>query len=409
MTAVKTARSAVVLAFFALLLTGCWDRIELNELAITSATSVDRDGEDWVVSFQVVIPSTISSGIGIMGAGSSSAPVIVYSTKGKSIREANSRSYLESPRKLYFAHNRIIVISEETARRGLDPILDVYLRNPDARETVDVLITRGNARKVLEQMMQIERIPGNGIREINNMEEKYLSTLPEVKLYELAMSLSSDSAGALLPEVYLSGKTETDSLKAFEKTTLPSKLRLGRIAVINKDKMVGWLSRQEGLGVAFIRNTVDMTMIAPACPDDPSKQASVSIGSSTTELKPAIRDGKLSVKVQIKASGSLTQIDCGIKDLNDPATVAALEQAAEKEIVKLADSGWKAVRRLKTDAVGFADLAHRKYRKQWRKWKKDWDSVFANIQVEIAADVTLTNVGLSKEPIQVERLKEGKK
>ncbi|WP_051251192.1 Ger(x)C family spore germination protein [Paenibacillus harenae] len=409
MTAKRTARSVAVMALCLFMLTGCWDRIELNELAITSATSIDRDGEDWVVTFQVVIPSTISSGIGIMGAGSGSSPVIVYSTKGKTIREANSRSYLESPRKLYFAHNRVIVISEETARRGLNPILDVYLRNPDARETVDVLISRGNSRNVLEQLMQIERIPGNGIREINNREEKYLSALPEVKMYELAMSLSSDSASTLLPEVYLSGKTETDSLKVFEKTTLPSKIRLGRIAVIKKDKMVGWLSRQEGLGVAFIRNTVDKSFIAPACPNDPSKRASIFLGSSTTKLKPSLQDGKLSVKVQIKSSGSLTQTDCGAKDLNNPETIAELEKAAEKEIVTYAESGWRAVQRLKTDAVGFADMAHRKYRRQWHKWEKDWDSVFADIQIEVTANVTLSNVGLSKEPIQVERLMEGKK
>ncbi|MGO4373939.1 Ger(x)C family spore germination protein, partial [Paenibacillus sp. MCAF20] len=71
----------------ALLLTSCWSRVELNELAITSATSIDREGEDWVLTYQVLIPSSISTGIGIMG-GANTSPVIVYSTKGRTIREA---------------------------------------------------------------------------------------------------------------------------------------------------------------------------------------------------------------------------------------------------------------------------------------------------------------------------------
>lgn len=392
----------------AVLLSGCWSRIELNELAITSATAIDRKGEDWLVSFQVVIPSSISSGIGITGGGAG-APVNVYSTIGKTIREANSRSFYESPRKLYFAHNRVIIISEETARRGLNPILDVYLRNTDARETVDVLITPGSSRKILEQMMQIQKISGDGIREINTLEAKYTSVLPEVKMYRLAMNLASDSASALLPEVIVSGNTDASSLNVFDSTTLPAKIKLGRAAVIKKDKMVGWLSRKEALGVAFLRNDVNNTILTMSCPKESDQNSTILIGPTTTKLKPLLMDGKLVVKIDIKASGTLTQSDCNSMDLYKPEVIAQLEQSAEEEILRYTDAGWKAAQRLKTDAVGFADLAHRKYRKEWRTWKKDWDSVFSEIRIEVAADVTMANVGLSNQPMNVNNLREGKK
>lgn len=391
-----------------LMLSGCWSRIELNELAITSATSIDRKGEEWLVSFQVLIPSAISSGIGIMGGGGG-APVNVYSTVGKTIREANSRSFFESPRKLYFAHNRVIVISEETARRGINPILDVYLRNTDARETVDVLVTSGSARKILEQMMQIQKISGDGIREINHLESMYTSVLPEVKLFQLAMNLSSDSGSALLPEVFLSGKSDVSSLQVFESTTLPAKIKLGRAAVIKKDKMVGWLSRKEALGVAFLRNDIKKTLLTYACPEEKNKHLTIQLGTSETKLKPSLTDGKLNVKVDIKGKAVLTQSDCTSMDLYKPEIVAELENAAEQEILRYTDAGWKASQRLKTDAVGFADMAHRKYRKQWRTWKKDWDSVFSEIEIKVAADVTLLNVGLSNQPLNVNNLREGKK
>lgn len=397
----------LVILLCAALLPGCWNRIELNELAITAATSIDRKGNDWLVSFQVVIPSSISSGIGITGGGAG-APVNVYSTVGKTIREANSRSFFESPRKLYFAHNRVMVVSEETARRGLNPILDVYLRNTDARETVDVLITPGSARKILEQMMQIQKISGNGIREINHLEAEYTSVLPEVRMYQLAMNLASDSASALLPEVFVSGDSETSTLKAFEKTTLPAKIKLGRAALIKKDKMVGWLTRKEALGVAFIRNDIKKSILTIACPNESEKFSTVMIGNSSTELTPSVKEGKMSVKVKIKGKASLTQSDCKEMDFYNPAVIASLEQEVEKEIVGSANAGWRAARKYKTDAVGFADMAHRKYRKQWRVWKQNWDAAFSAIEINVTADITMTNVGLSNKPFNVNNLRSGK-
>ncbi|WP_138752423.1 Ger(x)C family spore germination protein [Paenibacillus sinopodophylli] len=399
---------AAVAIVLTCLLTGCWSRIELNELAITSATAVDRKGDEWFVSFQVLIPSSISSGIGITGGGSG-APVIVYSTKGKTIKEANSRSFFESPRKLYFAHNRVIIVSEEAARRGLNPVLDVYLRNTDARETVDVLIAPGSARTILEQMMQIQKISGDGIREINHLESKYTSILPEVKMYQLAMSLASDSGSALLPEVFLSGHSDAASLKVFDRTTLPAKVKLGRLAVIKKDKMVGWLSRKEALGVAFLRNDVKKTSLTFACPNEENKHLTLQVGSSSTELQPILKGDKMTVKAHIKGKAVLSESDCASMDLYKPEIVDALEKAAVKELLTYTEAGWKATQRLHTDTLGFADLAHRKYRKQWRTWKKDWDRYFAAIKVEVSAEITLTNVGLSNQPFNADALREGKK
>jgi spore germination protein KC len=392
----------------ALLLTSCWSRVELNELAITSATSIDRDGEDWVLTYQVLIPSSISTGIGIMG-GANTSPVIVYSTKGKTIREAVLHSVYESPRKLYFAHNQVIIISEETARRGLNPVLEVYLRNPDARETVDVLITSGKSRKILEQMMQIQKIPGDGIREINAIEAQDSSALPEVRVYELAMDLASDSASALLPEITLSGSKDTSKLSDFENTTLPSKLRLGRAAVIKKDKMVGWLSRKEALGVAYMKNAVKSSIVTIACPDGSGNHSTISVQGSSSEQKPSIIEGNLSVKLNVKARGELVQTDCNSQDLYKPEVIKQMETAAEKEITGYIMSGWQSLQKLNADAVGFADLAHRNYRKEWRSWQKDWDAVFARIQIKPVVRVTLSNVGLSNQPLNVEKLNEGKK
>lgn len=276
-------------------------------------------------------------------------------------------------------------------------------------ERVDVLIAPGSARRILEQMMQISKISGDGIREINHLESKFTSVLPEVKLYQLAMNLASDSGSALLPEVFVAGNSDASSLKVFESTTLPAKIKLGRVAVIKKDKMVGWLSRKESLGVAFLRNDVKNTMLTFACPNEENKYLTLQISDSSTALQPSLEEEKMTVRAHIKGKAVLSQSDCSSMDLYKPEIVDALETSAEKDVQRFTNAGWKAAQRLQTDAVGFADMAHRKYRKQWREWKKDWDHYFSTIKLEVSAEITITNVGLSNQPIDVNKLREGKK
>ncbi|WP_336776420.1 GerAB/ArcD/ProY family transporter [Paenibacillus sp. MMO-58] len=66
------------------------------------------------------------------------------------------KSYSESPRKLFFAHNRVVVIGEKALQRGVNELIDAYFRNSSSRETVSVLATPGTARRILEQFMQLQ-------------------------------------------------------------------------------------------------------------------------------------------------------------------------------------------------------------------------------------------------------------
>ena len=101
-------------------MTGCWNQTELNELGLISAIGIDRSGDRWVVSYQLINPSAISSGAGGSGkAGGSEAPIHVFSSTGPTLREAIDVSYTESARRLYFPHSDIIVLGQQATEKGL--------------------------------------------------------------------------------------------------------------------------------------------------------------------------------------------------------------------------------------------------------------------------------------------------
>lgn len=398
---IRSAMMVVLLLLLCVATTGCWNRIELNELAITSATGVDWDGQNWVMSYQVLIPAAISSGIGTAGGGTPQSPVIVYSTKGKSIREAMMHSYSESPRKLFYAHNRVVIISEEVARRGFNELLDVYFRNSGPRETVSMLVTPGTARRVLEQFMQLVIIPGEGMKDIIRSEARNSSVLPNIPVYQMAMNLTSDAKSSVLPEIYISGNEDTSTLDSFTHTTIPSKLKLGRLAILHNDRMIGWMNRKQSLGVSFLRDEVKQTTITTPCTDEQGHSGfdTLVIQRSSTKLKPKLTEGKLSYNAKVHVSGVLTESDCA-QNLYKPDIIMKMESAAEQQIQQVLKGAWKKGQQMGADVFGAAEKAHRKYPKAWKQWSKDWNSVFGEAPLEVQVDFRITRMGLSNKSFQ---------
>lgn len=393
-------RVMAIILGLAILMTGCWDRTELNELAITSATGIDWENGEWSVSYQVVIPSAISAAVSAVGGGAAKLPVIVYSTKGKTIREAVSRSSLESPRKLFFSHNRVVVVSEQAARQGLNPLIDVYFRNADSRETVIVLITQGKAREILEQLMQIQIIPGDGILETMREEAEALSALPYVRMFDIAMSLVSPAKSAVLPEILVSGSPGVTSADSLNHTSLTSKLRLGRLAVLKQDKLIGWLSRDEALGVAFIRNQVKSTDMSFSCNATEKEESSTfRLAHTSTKLTPMKVNDQFVMKVDIKGEGVLMETNCNV-ELYKPEVIAQMEKQLQEKIKETVLTSWNATRKLKTDVVGFADVIYHKYPKEWKQLSKNWPATFEQIEIKPQVNITVTRMGLSNKPFK---------
>jgi spore germination protein KC len=390
------------------ILSGCWNRIELNELSITSATAFDMEGDEWVITYQIVTPSAISSGMGVAGGGTSQSPVSVFSTRGRTIREAVNQGALENPRWLFFSHTNILVVSEKVARKGLSQILDLYYRNPESRETVNVFISAGSPRTILEQLMHTERIPGLGIREIAANEAQFSSILQRVMMYELAMALTGEARSAVIPEILIAGGEPETSLDDLKKTYHSSKVRMGRLAVLHDDKLTGWLTKEESLGVSFIANKVKASTIAFSCKqsDGNDYNSSFRLESSSTKLKPTYSNGRFVMSVDIKGSGNLVETGCAM-DLSDPKVIKGLEKQLEAEVAQTVEKSWQAVKHLKTDVVGFADAVHRKYPKVWKKIKQDWESAFVNIQIEPHVTISMNRIGLSNKSFKAPEKEEG--
>ncbi|MEK4324276.1 Ger(x)C family spore germination protein [Paenibacillus sp. FSL R7-0297] len=381
------------------LLSGCWDNRELSELGITSGSAYDWENNEWKATYQVINPSSGSSGMGGSGGGStSSPPFLTFTVKGRTIMEAIERSNLTSTREMFFSHSRITVIGESLAKHGINQLLDLFLRKQDARETVYMFISQGDAGDILDQLMQMTKNQGAGIQLMIEQEAKLLSYYPGTRLYELAMALSSESGSAVLPEIRLTGPKIMDETSETGVTDLPSRLELGRLGVLKGEKFVGWLNQKQAFGLSFMTDNIESATIAfasqPAISGKPD--ASFILQNSTTSVRPVWAKDHYIMDINIKGSGVLTELG-SVMDLNDRAAITGMEESLEQQVTELVNTSWAEIKKLGADVTGFAVRIHRSDRKHWKQIEKEksWDSVFKEIEIRPHVSFQIERTGLS--------------
>ncbi|MBP1895918.1 Ger(x)C family spore germination protein [Paenibacillus lactis] len=390
----------IVMLIFLLLLSGCWDSNELNSLSFVAATAIDRDEDrkQWVISFQVVIPQAIATQTG-GGAGGSQSPVTIFSTRGRTIREAMQNASLETSRTLFFGHNSVLIMNEGVARtEGVKQMLDFFLRPIESRETMSVLLTKGKASDLLEVFIPLEKINGNAIQRVIEQSHDKLSQVQNIKLIDFATMVADPNSDAKVPEVRISGnKQSQSSLDALKSTRSKAVIKLGDLGVFRHDKLIGWMNRRESRGVAWLSNEVSQMIIVFPCDErNPDQLSSFAVIKSSTELDPKVHADGIVMDVRVKAEGVLDEMSCPMK-LKDPDVIKVLERAIEDEIKEEIQAAWSKMRELNADVAGIRNVIHRKQPVAWRKLSQSKQPL-EQIEIRMHVKASIENTNMLYQP-----------
>jgi spore germination protein KC len=400
----QKALITVMLSLTTLILSSCWNRTELNELRITTATGVDFKDGKWLVTYQTIIPSSMASGTGGASGNSGQPGIHVFSVKADTFNKARNLSNLETSRRLYVAHNKVVVIGKDAAEKGISELIDLYLRSTEARETVYILVTDGQANELLKKMVPPEKLPGESYGEILDKETDLVSIFPKTTIYDFALHLYSDSKSIGIPVATLSGEETTQNIKDLESlnvlktTSQPLKITLSQLGIFQKDKLVGWLNRQESKGLSWLTDQIKGTEISFPCSDHEKKLNSITVTSSKTKLKPLKSDNHFTMHVKINANGVLMESVCK-EDLSKPEVISALQKIIEEQIEEDIKAAWDALQRLDADTPGFANIIHRKYPKDWKEINDDWETEFKKMELKIQIKVNIKRPGLIQKSV----------
>ncbi|MEK5070954.1 Ger(x)C family spore germination protein [Sporosarcina sp. FSL K6-1508] len=384
-------RSIFILVILSLFLTGCWDKRELNELAITVAMGIDKVEDGFRVTAQVVVPSEVST-----QAGSGRSTITLFQEDGETVYEALRKMTMEAPRKIYPGHLRVLVIGEELAQEGIGESLDLLSRDWEFRSDFYVSVARDRtAAEILNVTTTIENIPANEMFNTLKTSENSWSVSKSITLDKLIGDLISKGKDPVITGIYVTGNKDLGSSKLnVESITPAAKIRYDYLAVFKKDKLVGWLTERESIGFNYITNSVKTTITSVACPDE--GKVSIEVIQFKSVMKGTTYKGEPQVDINIKAEGNVGAVECQI-DLTELKTMEALEKVYEEEVEEIIKQTIETIQKnYKADIFGFGEAIHRSNPKEWKRLKEQWDEKYSELAVDIKVDMKLRRTGTVK-------------
>lgn len=380
--------------FISLLLTGCWDKREINDLAIATAISIDKKDDEYHVSAQVVLPTELS-----MKGGMGSSPVTLYEASGKSVNEAIRKLTQVSPRIIYLGHLRVVVISEELAKEGIATAVDFLSRGWELRSDFYMIVSKGrDAKEILNVQTSLEQIPSNELYNILHTSEANYSSTVAVNFFELKTNLERDGKEGVLTGVEILGDPKKGSSKQNVEMIIPdAKIKFKELAVFKKDKLVGWLDEQESRGFNEATNQVKSTIGLVSCPDGGEVSIHTKKYNSKIKSKKTSNNPEIEIKVNIVAN--LGEVSCDI-DLTKEKTIEMLQKEYEKVVKNDIQETIKVVQqKYQSDIFGFGAAIYKSNPQQWKKVKDNWDEIFAELPVSVEVKVQISHFGSVLNPI----------
>ncbi len=377
-------------------LSGCWSQKELNELAIISATSIDKNEEgQYVKTIQLINPSNVAGGLQGGGGGQSPA-VTVYSVTGDSVLEAHFNASSKISRKLYHAHANLIVFSEEVAQEdGIEDVLDAFERDPEIRPTARVVIAHNTkAGDLLKSLTAVDKIPAEKVNGTLEFTEQYRGTNLEVTLQDVIKTLTSEGKEPVISGFSIKGDIEQGKkmdniLKSEQDTTLET----DGLAIFKEGKLIDWYQEDMAKGVIWILDKIKQTDVE--LDRDGKKNAIVyNVIRQKTEVSADTKHDMPTITINVRAEGDIREVRTSI-NLKDPKVILELEKELEEKIKKLLEDTVMRTQQNKTDIFGFGEEVHRSNPEKWKKLKSDWnDNYFSNLNVEVKVEAFVRRSGL---------------
>lgn len=366
-------------------LTGCYNYRELNQLAITSAIGIDKKGDEYQVSIQVM--NTQKQGSDDTSTGDQ-PKFVTYKETGKTLQSAFRNVVLESPRRLYANHISLLVISEDVAKEGLSDVLDLLFRDTESRKQFLVLISKNSSSSdVLEVLTPLETLNAKNITDSIIADSQFLGVSEEVTYEQLMDSYLNSKKEIVLPAIEVIGNVEEgEKTESLQDSSPKTKVLLKGYSIFKADKLIGYLSNKDSINLGFVRNKIENTIIDYKCSDE--NYMAIELVNSKTEI--SAKKNKLEVTINIKSQGNINEINCDL-DITKDKTIATLEKKINK---KIENDIKKTIEKINTeyssDVYGFEDLFYKNNPKFYQKMKSKYkDEFLNNINIKVETDINL--------------------
>lgn len=419
-----------------LLLTGCYDANEPNNIAYVVALGVDTTDDDNIYEFTVQFAKTtqISGGSSEEGGKEGSDIVEIISIKAPTIYSAVNIANQIVSKKFTLAHTKLIVVSDEIAKSGISNLFDTLGRNSDIRPNIYMAVSNGKAKDYLEAVKPVAEInPVTYYRLI--YESAYGGYVPKIILKDFYFQLDGKDKQNVLPlsgvnteqvsdEESENSSSDKSSQDGEEKENinpdkgdtkvieinkqgfnyLLKKYTAGNIdvdkknasevigmAVFKGNKMIGTMDSIDSLIYNILRGSFDLSYVSYYNEETPDSPVTIAIEQERKpQISVKIEDDKPKIKIKLFLEGQLIS----------ESTENPIEYELESAENLFADETKQAINEFLThtleydsDIVGFGQHAKKNFLTYDQFEKYDWYSHYNESEFDVDVVFKVRRIG----------------
>jgi spore germination protein KC len=371
-----------------LLLLGSCGKLELNQLSMVMAVGLDKEPTGKIrVTAQIVRPSDARGSTGAPSGGTGE-PVHTVSAEGSSIFEAIRNLGRFSSRRIFWAHNRVIVVGEDLAKSDITDLLDFFTRNHELRMNTWIVVTPGKASELVDIQTGMEVVPGDSMDRLFRF-SRIVAESPRTTIKEVGAAYLSHTSHPFIALV----KKEKRLLDPEKKGPYPTEdqIVLSGTAVFNKGKMLGTLTPSESRGLMWFTERFESTVIALPCPDDPKKPVSLELRNSSFKVTPSFKNERVRFDIKLDVRLDLVELGCRAPQGTEEVAKELEEAASNKFKGDIEGALNKAIKVYKTDFLELGKVFQNRYPSLWKKTLKDWQDMFADAETKVEVKAEINN------------------
>ncbi|MEW8978342.1 MAG: Ger(x)C family spore germination protein [Symbiobacterium sp.] len=396
-------RRAVALLLLLPLLTGCWSRRELNDLALVVSVGIDLvEPAVYEVTLGVAGPGAAGSGAAGAGGGQQGGerqPVkIVVTERGRSFAGILRAVELRLPRRINLTHALWVVVGERLAEHGIGDSLDFILRAPEFRLQGMIMMIRGRSvRELLEAHPLMEALESKALTEIAQARIGL-----EMRLWEFFSARATEYRAAMLPIVEL---VDTPDAGPIGQRYVA---KLGGAAIMREDRVVLYLDAQEVRAIKWLRGHGREGVITVPCGEEPGAQdISFRITRASVRTRTAVKGNRPHFDLILQGRLRVSEMQCP-RPLTDQQVQAELVARAEQELQDLVMQVIRKLQEAEVDPLFFGERIRALYPGVWRQvGGKNWGKTWRESPVHLTVDLRLDTTGLMSDPLRAKSGPEG--
>lgn len=430
----KAICSVLLISILCTLLTGCFDRREIDDQTYIIAMGLDKGTmEPLKLTLQYALPAAIGggggggAGGGSEGSKSLNSVTIDVPTLNSGINMANGFI----GKKLNMSHAVVVVISKELAKEGIRKYIYGISRGREFRPSMFIAVCRDTAEDYLNSIKPVQESDPSKYYQLLFSEYRNTAFTANTSIYSFysTMETLDDQPIAILAGLskYKNSKDfnikNSTALKKGRQIPFEGDFKAGEIpkigdqkgeimglSIFNGDSMIGELDGAECRSYLMTKGNLNSTYITINDPEEPKSYIVLNVKQSRKPTRTVkLQDDKPKLSVKLRLEADFISIQSGI-NYEDPKLLSKAEEAGRKlitaDVCSFLD---RTIRNYHSDICGFGKEAKKNFLtyEEWKEYK--WLEKYKNSTFTVNVELQIRRPGLllrTFPPVESSEIKE---